>query len=91
MSGYNPTAHRKYQVKRRLQYRSMMNAMKDRPCFDCGRRFPPVCMDWDHVRGEKLFDISKGLARSAADVAAELSKCELVCSNCHRIRTHSRL
>jgi len=84
-------AQRKYAAKRRQAYRDMLNAVKDTPCKDCGGRFPPVCMDFDHVRGEKLFQLAEGFCRSAADVADEIAKCEVVCANCHRIRTHSRL
>src|SRR5688572_24069191 len=37
--------------------RAFMNAIKDRPCADCGGSFPPYCMDFDHVRGVKSFNV----------------------------------
>ena len=50
-------------------------------------------MDFDHVRGEKLIDVSRlrsgRPARARLD--AELAKCEVVCANCHRRRTQMRL
>jgi hypothetical protein len=49
-------------------------------------------MDFDHVTGEKIQSISR-LSRGSGGkkkLLEELKKCELVCSNCHRIRTHER-
>jgi len=49
-------------------------------------------MQWDHKPGfEKLGDISADFwGRSRDDVLAEIAKCDLVCTNCHAIRTFSR-
>ena len=65
------------------------DALKDGPCTDCGGRFPPECMDWDHLR-DKKFDLANANTRSPASILAEIAKCELVCANCHRIRTKGR-
>jgi hypothetical protein len=62
-----------------------------KPCTDCGRKFPACCMHWDHVpeRGPKLFNL--GRADYALErVLAEVAKCDLVCANCHAIRTWNR-
>ncbi len=61
--------------------------------MDCGNKFPPECMDFDHVRGEKLFNIcsNKGRQQGWKKVLVEIAKCDLVCSNCHRTRTVRRL
>ena len=48
-------------------------------------------MQWDHRPGtDKLFELSAGFARSRDEVRAEIAKCELVCTNCHTIRTVMR-
>ena len=63
----------------------------DVPCMDCGNRFPAVCMDFDHVRGEKKDVVSRLACAKAASIKRlkeEIAKCDIVCSNCHRIRTH---
>lgn len=74
-----------------LAKRKLIAERKQYPCADCGRHFPEVCMDFDHVRGEKVFNISQGVNWIAMDrFVAELDKCEVVCSNCHRIRTRDR-
>lgn len=67
-----------------------LNALKDKPCKDCKRKYPPECMDWDHVRGRKLFSIGMKRNCARARVLREIKKCDLVCANCHRIRTRRR-
>lgn len=66
-------------------------ALKDHPCTDCGGRFPPECMDFDHrdsstkrLTGVQLYSVD------SEKVMAEIAKCDLVCANCHRIRTRRR-
>lgn len=61
------------------------------PCADCNKTYPPCVMDFDHLNGdEKLIEISKMLNYSRPGLEKEIAKCELVCSNCHRIRTWVR-
>ena len=48
-------------------------------------------MDFDHVRGQKqanVMELVSTLSKKRIDL--EIAKCEIVCSNCHRIRTHMR-
>jgi hypothetical protein len=62
-------------------------------CTDCLQNYPTVCMDFDHVRGDKQFLIAHWphLTKwTERDLHSELDKCELVCANCHRIRTAER-
>jgi hypothetical protein len=48
-------------------------------------------MDFDHVRGEKKFNIGPtAAANSVKMILEEAKKCDIVCSNCHRIRTRAR-
>jgi hypothetical protein len=71
--------------------RAFINSVKSGvPCIDCGIVFPPECMDFDHVRGVKLFDVGDSVHRSISNITEEIEKCELVCANCHRIRTKVR-
>lgn len=57
-------------------------------CVDCGGKFPPCVFHFDHVpeRGPKLFNIAN-CDRAIEDVKAEIAKCDIVCANCHAIRT----
>ena len=74
-----------------LEFREKINEHKAKPCTDCGECFPPVAMDFDHVHGEKVKEISGMWSWSFDKVLIELNKCELVCANCHRTRTKHRL
>ena len=75
--------------KKRLEKRkqNIILAAKNKPCMDCGQQFPPCAMDFDHQE-IKLFHVSGGHKRSFDDLRAEIAKCDVVCANCHRIRTH---
>ena len=70
----------------------LLSLKRGRPCTDCGRVFPPEVMQWDHLPGLlKLGNISTDLRkRSREQVIQEIAKCELVCTNCHTIRTFAR-
>ncbi len=59
-------------------------------CVDCGYKDAPESLDFDHVRGEKLFSLATKPGASLARLSAEIAKCEVVCANCHRIRTFNR-
>lgn len=76
--------------KRWLSFYSKLKPLKESPCVDCGLSFHPCCMDFDHVRGDKVLVISKMFTCSWERVLQEIEKCDLVCANCHRIRTNLR-
>lgn len=88
----NKTKYGERSRQQRLRRYEKLNAFKSQPCMDCKGTFPPVCMDFDHVKGEKIGDLSKLIQRAGWNtILAELEKCEVVCANCHRIRTAARL
>lgn len=61
------------------------------PCMDCKMQYPYYVMDFDHVRGIKHKNVAELIpSLSKKKIDEEISKCEIVCSNCHRIRTHLR-
>jgi len=60
-------------------------------CMDCGFDGHPDALQFDHVRGEKLFDIARGISSHGQEaVESEMEKCDIVCANCHAIRTAIR-
>ena len=61
---------------------------ENNPCTDCGKFYPYYVTDYDHVRGTKNKDISDLWGASRETLLEEISKCDLVCANCHRQRTH---
>jgi len=92
---YNKSNRTERQVKvaqRRLVAKEYTDSCKNIPCLDCGRRWPPVAMDFDHVSGDKIKNISSMVSQgyNIDLIKIEISKCELVCACCHRIRTASR-
>lgn len=93
--------HRNYHVRHRASKRSYGRArldrlnqiardLKDVPCTDCGGRYPHWVMDFDHLR-DKKFNVSRLIRYGSRQrLIAEIEKCEVVCSNCHRTRTWNR-
>ena len=63
---------------------------KTRPCKDCNQSYPVYVMDFDHVKGAKSFNLGSVTAVTVAEstLLAEIAKCDVVCANCHRIRTY---
>ena len=77
-------------AKRQDELVAEVRALKQRPCFDCGKEYPYYVMDFDH-RQDKKFNISERLNYGArTQILKEIEKCDVVCSNCHRERTHRR-
>lgn len=73
--------------------RSFIRAAKDVPCADCGNKFHPAAMDFDHLPGhKKKFTIASTVTNHSPleEIKEEMSKCDVVCSNCHRVRTYNR-
>lgn len=83
-------AVRKVNRKRSALSTEFLSQIKQAPCADCGGRFHPWQMDFDHVKGEKVNEIGSMLCRSRDILLKEIAKCELVCANCHRHRTYMR-
>lgn len=71
---------------------ALIRAIKEgSPCSDCERKFPYFVMDFDHRdRTTKVKDISLLVKQYAPwhKVLDEVKKCDLVCANCHRLRTY---
>lgn len=79
--------------RRRLEMQDRNDAIKlVAGCTDCGWSGWARGLDWDHVKGTKSRGIATLIAngRPWKEVAAEIAKCEVVCANCHRIRTAVR-
>ena len=85
---------RAYQFKRKLigEIRLyLVNLKEQTPCGDCGIQYPYYVMQFDHVRGVKLFNVATHHFWSSKQVVLdEVAKCEIVCANCHAERTHQQ-
>lgn len=61
-------------------------------CVDCGYNTSAYALQFDHIGDDKKGSVSN-LIRSDYcwdTVKAEISKCEVVCANCHAVRTKQR-
>jgi hypothetical protein len=77
---------------RELSYmkNSAMSTWKmERGCADCGYNKDPVALDFDHLDNKK-YNIAHMRHHSIELIIEEMEKCEVVCANCHRIRTVDR-
>lgn len=61
----------------------------ERGCIDCGYNKHPSALDFDHIYDNKIENVAA--CKTFASAIEEIKKCEVVCSNCHRIRTINRL
>ncbi len=79
-------------VNKNIQQRNgrfIWNYLLKHPCVDCGED-NPIVLEFDHKDNvEKLKEISrmKGQGFSIEKLEKEISKCDVRCSNCHKIRT----
>lgn len=82
----------RHKANRDRNFKIIDDLRDNTPCMDCGIQYPHYVMDFDHVRGEKINDVTLGAAYgwSVEKLMAEIAKCEIVCSNCHRARTWIR-
>ncbi|CUS05299.2 conserved protein of unknown function [Candidatus Promineifilum breve] len=60
------------------------------PCVECGETDPRV-LEFDHIAGDKKMAVSDmvRLGYGFETITAEISKCQVLCANCHRRKTHS--
>lgn len=70
--------------------RQIIRRAKDVPCADCGQVYPWFVMDFDHKAEDKTDNVGRMVYGPTARLLTEMAKCDVVCSNCHRIRTHGK-
>ena len=77
--------------KRRTDIVEILAKIKEESgCIDCKQKFPYYVLDFDHL-GEKISNVSDMVSWFPIDeIMAEVEKCEIICANCHRHRTHMR-
>src|SRR5438270_9717957 len=90
--------HREEEIERvRVRQAATLEFLRDlrrRPCQDCGGTFPPWVMDFDHREpSEKSFNVTsaRAMLMSRPRLIAEIQKCDIVCANCHAVRTYTWL
>lgn len=79
-----------YAKKKRYEAIELIAILKDIPCADCGQKFHHSVMDFDHGSNLKVGEVSV-MARKSGNLERailESFKCEVVCANCHRVRSY---
>ena len=87
----NQEKTRKWSRQYARQFKAYLVSLRGGRCKDCKQKFPSCCFHFDHrVPAKKGFTISTCL--SLPKVLKELKKCDMICANCHALRTfNSRL
>ena len=78
--------------KRAAKWRLSGMIKLEQGCADCGYNKSAYALQFDHIFDNKKASVSN-LIRSDygwATILKEINKCEVVCANCHAIRTHAR-
>lgn len=81
--------------KRQVQQKrkNLIDYLKNHPCIICGEA-DPVVLDFDHVdpstKHKTVARMVGGGTYSWARVLEEIGKCQVLCANCHRRRTHEQ-
>lgn len=72
------------------QRRLLLDSIKtSKGCERCGYNEHPCALDFAHKNSAtKLFSLSSRLCQNAQKLQAEIEKCRILCSNCHRLETH---
>lgn len=83
--------NKRYREEHPCSGRAYIDQLKSRPCMDCGNEFPPYVMDFDHRDPSTKSCTLASMHRAPIEaIKIEAAKCDVVCSNCHRIRTWGR-
>jgi len=79
-------------TKRALRNRQTLDEYKLQiGCADCGYNKHAAALEFDHLPGTfKSQTVASLMYRSWERIWQEIAKCELVCANCHAIRTAER-
>ena len=97
---YNKQIREKYRERfkfyayrnRRMKSMRLRETKAQTPCHDCGNSFPWYVMEYDHVpeRGIKVKSPGQMTDAGWSKIQTELDKCDIVCANCHKVRTYNR-
>ena len=84
--------HQRTSRRRTELSRKIWDIKEESGCIDCGEKYPHFMLEFDHLPGYEKIASPNQLARthSLEKAMQEIEKCEIVCANCHKIRTWNR-
>lgn len=80
--------HQRNEMRKRAKW---AEEKLSRGCNNCGYDEHPVALSWHHVNpDEKEWNVSTMINRNHCNdkIQKEVDKCEVLCTNCHKIETH---
>ena len=85
----NKEAYSERARQREADMKKFVMEKKSVPCMDCGVRYSPWQMDFDHREPDKKVAGIPALIKGGSwqKLIDEINKCDVVCANCHRDRT----
>ena len=87
LENYRCKLRRNKKTKFDRNCRYVAEYLRNNPCRDCGET-NIIVLDFDHRNPkDKTCQVGKLLYTCIPRIQAEIEKCDVVCSNCHRIRT----
>jgi hypothetical protein len=66
----------------------LLNYYQTHPCTNCGFN-DPRCLEFHHIKGKKKYLVGGMVTQGhgLTSIKKEIRKCQVLCANCHRIKT----
>lgn len=82
---YKQTVKETYSINIKLIH----NEKLKRGCACCGYNASAYALDFDHIDAStKICDVARMTTRNLDKIQKEIAKCQVLCANCHRIKTN---
>ena len=76
--------------KRNFRRTALQKIKQEIGCKMCGYNADPVALQFDHRdQSTKKFGVTQDLLRPWDSILDEAAKCDVLCANCHAIKTYS--
>lgn len=83
-----------HKLRKRAELRiKILDYLDENPCIGCGET-DPLVLEFDHRdRDTKISSVSRLVndCCSWETIQTEIDKCDILCANCHRRKTHKQL
>lgn len=78
--------------KRAEKWKMAQDIKMESGCVDCGYKDNAQALQFDHIGTDKKESVSNLIRSDYAwsTILEEIAKCEVVCANCHAVRTQNR-
>lgn len=85
---YNELNYRSKKKKKKENYQKLREYLLSHPCEMCGNG-DLLVLEFDHLRDkEENISVLVANGNTWSRIKREIDKCQVLCANCHRIKTH---